>query len=163
VTKINIKEAWVKEAKNKANQLGTLKHSFMNGAGNLIGYLGEIVVRESIGAEHKNTYHFDLIKNGYKIDVKSKLCSTEPKENFECSIAAYNTRQKCDYYIFVRIIKNLKYAWICGAIKKENFFNMATLYKAGYKDQSNGMIFKVDTYNLPINRLKNIDKSIKNK
>lgn len=161
MTKIGIKPEWIEEAKQKAERLGTLKHSFMNGAGNLIGYLGEIVIRESIGAEARNTYHFDLIKNGFKIDVKTKLCSTEPKENFECSIAAYNTRQECDYYVFVRIIKDLSTAWVCGAIKKEDYFSMSKLYKAGYQDLSNGMTFKVDTYNLPINKLKSIDRSIK--
>lgn len=163
MTKVNIKPEWVEEAQVKAKKLGVLKHSFTAGTRNVIGYLGEIVVRESIAAEEADTYDFDLIKNGFKIDVKSKMCSTEPQQNFECSIAAYNTKQECDYYIFVRVLKDLSSAWICGTIKKQDYFDTAKFYKAGYTDESNGMTFKVDTYNLPIWKLKSLDKSIKNK
>lgn len=162
MVEVKIQKEWVERAKEKAEEMGVLKHSFMKGTGNVIGFLGEIVVANYLKAEIENTYDYDLIKNQIKIDVKSKRCTSVPKLNYECSVAAYNTKQKCDYYVFTRILDSLDTAWICGIIKKNDFFKSACFYKKGYTDTSNMMTFKEDTYNLRIYDL--IDfKKLKNK
>jgi hypothetical protein len=160
---VEIKKEWVENAKDKAKELGVLKHSFMKGQGNIIGFLGEIVVSDFLKAKIENTYDYDLVKGNVKIDVKSKKCTSKPKDYYECSVAAYNTRQKCDFYVFVRILDNLETGWICGIINKKKFFENATLYKKGYTDTSNMMTFKEDTYNTKIKDLIDFKILLENK
>jgi hypothetical protein len=160
---IQIKKEWIEEAEKKAKDLGTLRHSFMKGDGNTVGFLGEIVVANYLKADIKNTYDYDLIKNGLKIDVKSKRCNSIPKEHYECSIPAYNTKQKCDYYIFIRIYSDLTKAWILGLKRKTDYLKEAVFYKKGFVDKTNGMEFKVDAYNLSISKLVELKKTVDNK
>jgi hypothetical protein len=158
---VEIKPEWVEEAKRKSEELGVLRHSFMKGDGNLVGFLGEIMSAKKLKADIKNTYDYDLIKKGKTIDVKSKRCTSQPKPHYECSVAAYNTKQKCDFYLFTRILNTLDIGWICGIIKKEEFFKWAKLYKKGDIDQRNGLVFKEDTYNLEIANLIDLKNFIK--
>jgi hypothetical protein len=160
---IEIKKEWIEEAKRKAEDLGVLRHSFMKGEGNVIGFLGEIMVSNKLKAKIENTYDYDIIKKGIKIDVKSKRCTSKPKPHYECSVAAYNTKQKCDFYVFVRILDTLDLGWICGIIDKTGFFKKSKLYKKGFCDERNGLIFKEDTYNLEIQYLIDLSKLIKSK
>ena len=155
---VEVKKEWKQEAKEKAKKMGVLKHSFMKGQGNVYGFLGEIVVANYLKAKIENTYDYDLVKNGIKVDVKSKRCTSKPKPYYECSVAAYNTKQKCDFYVFTRILESLDTAWICGIIKKNDFFKNACFYKKGYTDTSNMMTFKEDTYNLKIDELIDLEK-----
>jgi len=64
---VEIKKEWVENAKEKAKELGVLKHSFMKGQGNIIGFLGEIVVADFLKAKIENTYDYDLIKGNVKL------------------------------------------------------------------------------------------------
>ena len=157
---VEIKDEWVVEARRKAEELGVLRHSFMKGDGNLVGFLGELIVADKLKAQIENTYDYDLIKRGKTIDVKSKRCTSQPKPHYECSVAAYNTKQKCDFYVFTRILDTLDIGWICGIIKKEEFFKDAKLYKKGERDSRNGLVFKEDTYNLEIGNLIDMKKFI---
>lgn len=150
---VEVKPEHVKLAEKKAKQLGVLKHSFMKGQGNIAGFLGEILVANFLKADIKNTYDYDLVKGETKIDVKTKRCTSEPKSHYECSVAAYNTRQKCNFYVFVRVLQNYKKAWILGIIRKEDFFKNSKFYKKGFTDPSNGMTFKEDTHNIAIKNL----------
>ena len=161
MVQIDINPEWIKEAKKKADDLGVLKHSFMKGEGNLVGFLGEIIVAKFLNADIQNTYDYDLVKGNIKIDVKSKKCTSKPRDHYECSVAAYNTKQKCDFYVFVRILDTLDIGWICGIIRKEKFFTKAKLYKKGFTDTRNYMTFKEDTYNLEIGDLVDLGKFIK--
>lgn len=150
---VEIKKEWIEEAEKKAKDLGILNHSIMKGKRNKIGFLGEIIVSNYLKAKIENTYDYDIVKNGITIDVKSKQCKFKPLPHYECSIAAYNTKQKCDLYVFVRIDETLTKAWICGIIGKKDYFSKAILRKKGFVDQRNGMIFKADSYNLEIKNL----------
>jgi len=163
VVEVNINTSQLELAKNKAKDLGILKHSFTNGEGNVVGFLGEILVADYLKAEIENTYDYDLIKCGVKLDVKSKRCTSIPRPHYECSVAAYNTRQKCDFYVFVRVLNDYKKAWILGIINKESFFKKSILRKKGFTDISNNMTFKEDTYNLPIKNLNDFSKLIEKK
>ena len=121
------------------------------------------MVSNFLKAKIENTYDYDLIKSGLKIDVKSKKCTSIPRPEYDCSVPAYNTRQKCDFYVFVRILDNLETGWICGIINKKKFFENATLYKKGYTDTSNMMTFKEDTYNTKIKDLVDFKILLENK
>ena len=144
-------------ARKKANEMGVLKNSITKGKGNVYGFLGEILVSSLIQGRSKNTYDFDIIKNETTIDVKTKTCTSEPRPNYYCSVAAFNIKQQCDIYIFVRIMEDFSKAWILGACTKEFFYKNAQFNKKGTIDESSPYKwkFKADCYNLPINKLKN--------
>ena len=75
---------------------------------------------------------------------------------YECSVATYNTVQKCDKYIFIRVeFVDNKYtrAWYLGSIDKNLYFNKARKLYKGQKDGSNWFTVKSDCYNLKIEDL----------
>lgn len=150
---IDIKREWIEEAERKSKEMGQLRNSITKGKGNVVGFLGEIVAANHIKATIENTHDYDIIKNNVKIDVKTKKCSSKPKDFYECSISEYNTKQKCDLYLFVRILNDNSKAWLCGMIGKNDFFKNAKFYPKGFVDKSNNMKFHCDTYNMQIKDL----------
>ena len=145
----------VRKAEELAKDLGTLRNSITSGDGNLAGFLGEVVVADYIGAKHANTYDYDLVsKNGQTIDVKTKRTNYPPKDYYDCSVAAFNTKQKCDYYAFVRVKNDLSRVWVLGFYPKLDYFKDAKFYRKGEFDPDNKFTFKADCYNMPINRLR---------
>lgn len=143
-----------KEARLSAGGTMGLQGSITRGAGSPAGALGEIIVRDLLGYRQINTAHYDLYTDqGTRIDVKTKRCTSAPKQYYECSIAAHGTKQDCDEYIFVRVLNNLQRAWILGRISKEEYFSKAVRHKKGDKDESNNFTFKSDCYNLAIEDL----------
>ena len=145
-------------AKKKADEMGILNNSITHGDGNVYGFLGEILVKNHIGGIHRNTYDYDIIKNKIKIDVKTKVCTSPPQPHYYCSVAAYNIRQACDIYVFVRIMEDFSKAWILGGCDKSVFYRTAQFNKKGTIDESSSFKwrFKADCYNLPISRLKKL-------
>lgn len=149
--KIKIKQHHIDKAKNLSNNLGILKNSITSGEGNIAGFIGEVVVAEFLEAEHNNTYDSDLTWLGnITIDVKTKRTTVEPKDYYECSIAAYNTKQNCDLYAFCRVNSELDTLWFLGMIPKETYFKNARFLKKGQLDGDNGFIVKADCYNMEI-------------
>jgi hypothetical protein len=146
-----------RSAQRKADDLGHLRNSILKGQGNFTGFLGEEVALSVLGGTLTNTYDYDLIdKDNTKIDVKTKLTSVKPLEYFECSVAAYNTKQQCDKYAFVRISKDFTRAWFLGTKLKKDYFEQATFLKKGDIDGSNNFEVRADCYNLPINKLEEV-------
>lgn len=145
-------------AKRKSKEMGVLNNSITEGKGNIYGFLGELLVNACIKGKVKNTYDYDICKDNIKIDVKTKTCTSPPKPHYYCSVAAYNIRQKCDVYFFVRIMEDFSKAWILGGCSKDYFYKNAQLNKKGTIDESSDYKwkFKADCYNLPISKLKSI-------
>jgi len=161
MVEVEITEEMKKRALDKAREMGKLKNSITSGEGNIAGFLGEEVANQIIRGQIRNTYDYDIIDyGGEKWDVKTKRCTGEPKEYYECSVAAFNTKQKCHNYAFVRI-ENINgqwgRAWFLGAYKKDDYFNDATFLKKGQIDPSNNFKVKADCYNMPISKLKHRD------
>ena len=102
---IEITQKMKERAWRKARQMGEINNSITKGDGNIAGFLGEEIANNLIKGDIKNTYDYDIIKDGVKYDVKTKRCTSEPKPYYECSVAAFNTKQKCDYYVFVRNLR----------------------------------------------------------
>ena len=135
--------------------MGELRNSITKGDGNVIGFLGEIVVCDWLGLKQGNTYDYDFtLPNGKTVDVKTKRCRSIPKPDYDCSVSAFNTRQKCDYYLFNRIHTDLSKLWVLGYVEKQTYFNNAIKHWAGQTDL-NGFTYKSDCYNMPIKKLKN--------
>lgn len=145
-------------ARKKAEAMGVLNNSITKGKGNVYGFLGEILANVYIKGKVKNTYDYDIVKDNIKIDVKTKTCTSPPQPHYYCSVAAFNIRQKCDVYVFVRIMEDFSRAWILGGSSKDYFYRYAQLNKKGTIDESSQFKwkFKADCYNLPISKLKKI-------
>ena len=153
---VGISESQVDRAKN-FYPFKQLKGSITKGNGNIYGALGEIIIydmakKNGLCIVLESNYDHDLIIEGYKIEVKTKRTSVDPKPNYLCSISAFNTKQKCDFYFFLRIKENLKTGYILGYKNKSDFFEQATFNKKGSLDV-NGWDFKDDCYNLKIENL----------
>lgn len=150
-------------ARQKAEEMGKLKNSITEGEGNVPGFLGEFIAAEYLGAEVSNTYEYDILAEEKRIDVKTKRCTSKPKDFYECSIAAFNTRQECDIYLFTRILwhkdkpKVWKKGWLLGWLPKEEYFEKATFLKKGQVDPSNNFTVKADCYNLKISCLNDME------
>jgi hypothetical protein len=135
--------------------MGRLHNSFTNGGGNIAGFLGEAIAQKVLGGVLDNTYDYDLVMaNGTKVDVKTKTTSVAPLLTYECSVAALNTSQECDFYCFVRVKKDLTVGWYLGVYSKADYINDAVFMQKGMTDPSNGYTVKSDCYNIPINKLK---------
>ena len=153
IIEIPISGDYMSRAREKASQMGILQGSITGGSRNVLGAIGEVVVADSIKAKEVNTYHYDLVKDGVRIDVKTKRCTSKPYPNYDCSVAFHGTKQDCDAYVFVRVLDDLSKAWILGGMSKEDFYDKATLYRKGDIDTDNGYTFKADCYNIRIDRL----------
>ena len=146
------KRAWA-----KSREMGVIKNSIMKGDGNIAGFLGEEVANSVIGGIINNTYDYDLVSNDITYDVKTKRCTSPPRDFYECSIAEYNTKQKCDRYVFVRIEnKNGRWgrAWVLGWMNKKDYFKKAVKLKKGDVDESNGFVVRANCHNMKIKDLR---------
>ena len=145
------------EARDKAAEMGRLRNSIINGAGNIAGFIGEAIAQQVLGGELSNTYDYDLVlPSGKTVDVKTKQTSVKPLETYECSIAALNTTQECDYYAFIRVKNDFTVGWYLGVYDKKQYMQDAVFMKKGTVDSSNGYTVKSDCYNLKISELKEL-------
>lgn len=151
----NINPILITIAEQRSEKLGVLKNSITNGEGNIAGYIGQMLVNLYLKGSEPDVFNYDVIKDNVRYEVKTKRCTGEPKEHYNCSIANYNTKQKCDYYVFVRVLEDYSKAWILGKKKKDDFFKEATFNKKGEPDPSSGnkWNYKADCYNLEISKL----------
>jgi len=151
---VEVTQQHIQKAKILSEEMGQLRNSITSGEGNLAGFIGEVIVAEIIGASHSNTYDYDLVlQSGKTVDVKTKRTNYPPRTNYDCSVAAFNTKQKCDYYAFVRVKNDLSVAWILGFYDKVQYFKDATFHKKGEFDPDNNFTFKADCYNISISKL----------
>ena len=155
---VSITDSMKKRAWKKSSNMGVVHNSITKGAGNIAGFIGEEIANSIIDGSINNTYDYDIVtKSGIKYDVKTKRCTSEPKDFYECSVANYNTKQKCDRYAFVRVeYHNRRWgrAWLLGWLTHDEYFAKAKKLTKGEIDRSNGFIVKADCYNVPISELR---------
>ncbi len=148
---VKITDDMLLRAKHKAEAMGELNNSITKGQGNLAGFVGEEIAQLVLGGTLVNTYDYDLVlDNGKTVDVKSKRTTAVPKSYYECSVAAFNVKQQCDYYAFVRVLEGLSYGWFLGVYPKALYFEKARLLKKGDVDPTNNFTVKADCYNMHI-------------
>jgi hypothetical protein len=160
IVEVNIPDYVIEQAKSKANALGELNNSIREGKGNLVGFIGELIVSLYFGGKIANTYDYDVIIKDRKIDVKTKETTVPPKPHYFCTVADYNTKQKCDAYYFVRVTKDLKKAYLLGGLSKEGFYKKAQFFKKNTIDPTSNMgwTFTADCYNVYIQELYQMPK-----
>ena len=154
---VEITDEMLEEAKKRALEIPKdLKNSILKGQGNVVSFIGQMAVEKLTGATKENTYNWDIKLNEKKCEVKSKKRTVPPRENYECSVTNANTKQKCDYYVFVIVLDDLKKAWVLGYLEKEEYYKKAVFLKKGQLDPSNNYTVKADCWNVKIQDLKDI-------
>lgn len=147
------------KARKLARELGVLKNSIMKGQHSIYGFLGEILVSRYLKLPLNNTYEYDIKSDkGFKLEIKTKRCTSKPKENYDCSVANYNTKQKCDHYVFVRVLADMSMGWLLGYKDKEEYYKNAAFLKKADFDPSNNYTVRADCYNLKISELSDIEE-----
>jgi hypothetical protein len=156
---------------------GALRGSMTEGRSNIYGAISEIAVGDYYDTnwqhykkglfakivDRTNCYDKDLIVNGKRIDVKGKHTTVEPKWNYFCSVSDWNTKQKCDYYLFARVTVDRTLCYIIGEIAKERFFQEAKFFKKGEIDPysintKSPFVFVGDCYNVEAVKLDQINE-----
>jgi hypothetical protein len=150
-------EKQIDEAKRRAAAMGAIRNSITEGAGNMAGFIGEIIVGEYLGAEFKSTKDYDIVYNNYTVDVKTKVTTAPPLPHYMCSIAATSTHQECDWYVFCRWHKYKKVLYVLGCMPREEFFEHAEFFSKGDKEGDNGFTVRADCYSLPISKLYSLE------
>lgn len=113
-----------------------LNNSITKGEGNLIGALGEIIVfdyyqNKGREVEHCQHHDFDLMIEGFKVEIKTQETRFKPLHWFTCHVSDYNATQECDFYCFPFVNESMSTAWLAGMIKKNDFKERAVFKKEG--------------------------------
>jgi len=153
---VKITEEMTERADRKAKEMGVIRNSIMKGKQNLLGFLGEEIVASYLKAEISNTYEYDLKLGDKYLEVKTKDTSVYPKMGYEVSVANYNTKQKCDYYVFTRILADLSKGWILGYMPREEYYQRARRMTKDEVDGTNNFVVKANCWNMFIQDLKPI-------
>jgi hypothetical protein len=153
---VSITNEQIDVAERKSKEMGIIRNSIRKGEGNFVGFLGEAIVSDYFGGIHANTYDYDVIIKDKKVDVKTKKTTVVPLPEYLCTVADFNTKQKCDYYYFVRINISTMKGYLLGGLTKNAFYKKAKFYKKGELDPISdlGWTFTADCYNVPISELK---------
>jgi hypothetical protein len=152
---IKITESMKLNAIKKSNDMGVINGSVRKGGGNIIGFMGEELVKSYLKIGDGNTYQWDLEFNDKKLEVKTKERNVPPKPFYNATVFNWNTKQQCDYYVFCSVYKDLSKGYICGIIKPDDFYSKAKFAKKGDPD-GNYFKFFSDCYNLSYSELNNI-------
>ena len=134
------------EQRKRAQELyefKVLNNSIEKGKGNIYGAIGEVITADYFrgrksSVDTKATYDYDLIVDGYKIDVKTTKVGVNvtPLPYYAAKVCNFNTGQKCDFYLFVDALDDLSKCWLCGYISKEKYYQIADFRKKGEKERS---------------------------
>lgn len=160
ILEVEIEERHIQQA-NELYDFDALNNSITKGKSNTYGAIGEVVILEYLRknkdplSENKGNFHYDIICENEKWEVKTKRTRVKPKSYYLCSVPAYNTSQKCDYYVFVRVLEDYSKAYILGYISRDDFYKKSFFKKKGEKD-INGFEFKADCFNIKIENLEDI-------
>lgn len=139
-----------------------LNNSITRGKSNLYGAMGEILFKQYLedngySFQHEGTYNFDFIADGKRWEVKTKRTTVEPRPNYLCSVADFNTEQECDYYVFARVLEGFEKGYLLGVMPRDEFYDKAIFKSKGDKDV-NGFVFKADCLNMPIKMLYDMEE-----
>jgi hypothetical protein len=148
---IKIRQKNLQRARERSENFKGNKSTFSKGR-QIYGFLSEEIFIDNFGGELIDNRDFDVWVEGLgAIDLKTKVCKSEPKPEYMCSVAAYQIKNKTDYYAFFRTLSDQSVTWFLGIISKEKFLEEAELIKKGTREGP--FVHKVDTYSVPISKL----------
>ncbi len=149
---IDLSENDILEAQKRSESVGVMSGSRTNGKGNLIGFLGELVVARAYEVPISDTFQYDLLINDHRIDVKTKGCTSRPKPDYLCSVMEYQLKNKSDGYIFCRADISKRKVWVLGYISKEDLLRDGFFCEAGKQDGK--FFFTESCWSIPISKLR---------
>ncbi len=152
---LSVLESDLIQANERSFKVGVMNGSRTSGQGNVVGFLGETLTARTLGVRIDDTYQYDLKFGDLKIDVKTKSCSSQPKENYLCSVMSYQLNNDTDGYIFVRINLTARKCWLLGYISKQDLLSKGKFCKKGEPDGS--FLFKEDCWSIEISKLTPIE------
>ncbi len=120
-------------------------NSFLKGAGNKIGILGELVFQSLFPeAVRRSTRSYDFVLGDITVDVKTKgtTQTTPPRQSYESSVCIYSLHQDCSAYAFVRVNVEAGLAWVLGWTPRETLPFKSRYVEKGSVDPSNGFVAK---------------------
>ena len=123
-------------SKNRAKNLGALNNSIREGAGNFVGYVGQISIAKLLGIDEVDTFDHDLQYQDMTLEVKSKDRTVDPALYYDASIAKTSMHQNPDIYVFVSVTipantTAIEAIWIMGWISKKNILIKLLFIKKG--------------------------------
>jgi len=154
-------------AEARAARTPELDRSMRGSEANEVGALGELVAidyLEGLGIKvtEVGDTRCDLRTPFGTIDVKTKERSVRPLAHYEATVPDYNhDHQIPDYYLFVSLlgtkgiagVRRFASAYVLGSISRSRFDQLATLWRAGQIDPSNGWKVEIDCWNVAIRDL----------
>jgi hypothetical protein len=159
---IDIPPSWVAYAREKETGHRFNGTTILDqGAGQFVGMLGEIAfgifLRDVVGIEFQHcgfdSYDFDFIAGGLKIDVKTKACNTPPLPHYTVHVTKSQKDKDCDIYAFCRASPDTLY--LLGWIPKAEFWSCdAGIDSRGGQTDSDGFTERADARKLSVSQLK---------
>lgn len=143
----------------RSEAMGELRKSITNGEGNIAGFLGEEIFLKLHGGFTADTFDYDILLNDIRFEIKTKCCKSKPLPDYECTVSAYNVRQKTDYYSFVRLLRDgdsFSKGYFLGCMSKCQFFNHAKFIDKGERD--GGFVCKAACFNVFIKDLTSMER-----
>lgn len=138
-------------AKSRSDLMGVLASSRTQGKGNLAGFVGEALTERYTSGTLVESFDFDLLIGDLRIDVKTKSCSSEPKNHYLCSVMSYQLKNECDGYIFARVNLAAGVGWLLGYISKPDLLSKGFFAKKG--DPDGRFTFTEDCWNVKVSDL----------
>jgi hypothetical protein len=145
-----IDDSLIELSRKRQLKMGVLAKSFTRGRGSVYGFIGEYLALDVVGGELSDTFDYDIMSD-LAYDVKTKKVATKPKPHYECSVSAYQRRQKCEAYIFCRVLKDMSKGWVLGWMPKDEYFEKSRFLMEG--DRDGLYTVRESCYNLPISEL----------
>lgn len=126
----------------------------------LTGYLGEQVAIEYFEidvTQSRETFDYDLILKGKRIEVKSISCKFKPRDHYLCTVNSHDPngvhKQGADYYLFIRILNDNTRAWLLGYMACDEFFRKGQFIEKGKNITDDICFEKANATVLPISKL----------
>lgn len=137
---IPITDEMMQEAKFLSSNIPRLNNSITQGKGTLSGCLGEVATRMFLNEQYQSDaeivghYDYDILakKKNLRIEVKTKRCTSVPRPEFECSVANFNDKQACDYYVFTRT--DSRNVYLLGFLSRQEFLKKSRQMIKGQED-----------------------------
>ena len=130
----------------------------------LVGYIGEQIIMEYLKIHtDSDTFDYDLLYHGKKLEVKTISCKFKPLPHYWCTVNSHDLKgvhkQTADYYIFLRILNDKSKGWILGSMACSDFFKKGKFVPKG-TDFGKFKFYKANATILPINELMDIEKAL---
>lgn len=110
--------------------------------------VAEVALAHHLQGRCASTYEYDVIapcNTTFEVKAKkSKVC----RPGDEASVCVHNTRQKADYYAFLRVKPDLSKVAVAGYYPQAQYIKDARFLCKGEKDGDNGFIVREDCYNM---------------